>query len=103
MLLKLFAVLVALAIAAPSGAQPYPAKPVRIVVPFAPGGGSDFTGRLIAAKLSERLGAQFLVENRPGAGGNLGAETVVKAPGDGYTLLLISASYTVNPSVYKLN
>lgn len=103
MLLKLFAVLVALAIAAPSGAQQYPAKPVRIVVPFAPGGGSDFTGRLIAAKLSERLGAQFLVENRPGAGGNLGAETVVKAPGDGYTLLLISASYTVNPSVYKLN
>jgi tripartite-type tricarboxylate transporter receptor subunit TctC len=84
-------------------AQTYPAKPVRIIVPFAPGGGSDLAGRLIAAKLTERMGANFIVENRPGAGSNLGAEIAVKSPPDGYTLLVISASYTVNPSVYKLN
>jgi tripartite-type tricarboxylate transporter receptor subunit TctC len=87
----------------PVFAQSYPAKPVRIIVPFAPGGGSDLAGRLVAAKLSERMGGQFIVDNRPGAGSNLGAELAVKAPADGYTLLLISASYTVNPSVYKLS
>ena len=91
------------AVSLPAVAQPYPAKPVRVIVPFAPGGGSDFTGRLVAQKLTERLGTTFVVENRPGAGGNLGAELALKAPADGYTLLLISASYTVNPSVYKLS
>ena len=85
-----------------ASAQPYPTKPVHIIVPFAPGGGSDFIGRFIAQKLSERLGQQFIVDNRPGAGGNLGAEQALKSAPDGYTLLLIAGSYTVNPSLYKL-
>jgi tripartite-type tricarboxylate transporter receptor subunit TctC len=103
---KLLAALSAVALATASHfgfAQPYPAKPVRVIVPFAPGGGSDFTARLMAQKLTERLGTAFVVENRPGAGGNLGAEAAVRSAADGYTLLLISASYTVNPSVYKLS
>jgi len=74
-----------------------------LIVPFAPGGGSDLIGRLIAQKLSERIGQQVLVENKPGAGGNLGAELAVRAAPDGYTLLLIAGSYTVNPSLYKLS
>ena len=64
--------------------QPYPTKPVHIIVPFAPGGGSDFVGHFIAQKLSERPGRQFLVDNRPGAGGNLGAEQAVKSAQDGF-------------------
>ena len=106
MLPRICAALSAAVVAAASlqaGAQSYPVKPVRVIVPFAPGGGSDFTGRLVAQKLTERLGTTFVVENRPGAGGNLGAELALKSPADGYTLLLISASYTVNPSVYKLS
>ena len=80
----------------------YPNKPVKIIAPFAPGGGTDFIARLIAQKLTEKLGAQVIVENKPGAGGNLGAELAVKSPPDGYTLLLVAGSYTVNPSLYKL-
>ena len=83
-------------------AQPYPNKPVKIIAPFAPGGGTDFIARLIAQKLTEKLGGQVIVENKPGAGGNLGAEQAVRSPADGYTLLLVAGSYTVNPSLYKL-
>jgi tripartite-type tricarboxylate transporter receptor subunit TctC len=97
------AVLLCVFAAAPVNAQSWPARPVRLVVPFAPGGGSDFIGRVIARKLSERIGQQVIVENRPGAGSNLGAEYVVRSQPDGYTILLTPASYTVNPSLYKLS
>jgi tripartite-type tricarboxylate transporter receptor subunit TctC len=83
-------------------AQSYPAKPVKIVVAFPPGGGNDFIGRFIAQRLSVSLGQQFVVENRPGAGGTIGVEIGLKAPPAGYTLTLISNSYTVNPSLYKI-
>ena len=83
-------------------AQSYPAKPVRIIVPFAPGGGTDFIARFMAQRLSAALRQQFVVENRPGAGGMIGVEAGVKSPPDGYTLTLVSNSYTVNPSLYKL-
>jgi len=89
--------------ALPVQAQQYPSKPVRIVVPFAPGGGSDFIARFMAQRLTETLGSQVIVENKPGAGGVLGIELGVKSPADGYTLTLIASSYTVNPSIYKLN
>jgi tripartite-type tricarboxylate transporter receptor subunit TctC len=89
-------------LAVPAFAQGYPNKPVKIVVAFAPGGGSDFMARLIAVKLGEKIGQSVIVENRPGAGGNLGAEVALKSPADGYTLFLTAASYTVNPAIYKL-
>src|SRR2546421_7346288 len=95
-------VLAALAVGT-SFSQNYPTKPVRIIAPFAPGGGTDFIARLIAQKLTERLGQQVIVENKPGAGSNLGAECAIKAASDGYTLLLVAGSYTVNPSLYKLS
>jgi len=84
----------------PALAQNYPTKPVRIVVPFGPGGPTDVTARLIAQQLSERLGQQFIVENVPGAGGNIGTTQVARAKGDGYTLLVASTGHMVNPSLY---
>ena len=90
-------------LALPAWSQQYPAKPVRIIVPFAPGGGSDFIARFMAQRLTAALGTQVIVENKPGAGGVLGIEVGVKSPPDGYTLTLIASSYTVNPSIYKLN
>ncbi|MHA7685808.1 tripartite tricarboxylate transporter substrate binding protein [Cupriavidus sp. PET2-C1] len=83
-------------------AQDYPTKPVSIVVPQAPGGTNDIVGRLIAAELSQRLGQQFIVENRPGAGGNVGTQFAARSAADGYTLLLtISSTQAINPAVYK--
>jgi len=85
-------------------AQTYPGRPVRIIVPVSPGGALDITARLMGQWLSERLGQPFVIENRPGAGTNIGVEAVVRAPADGYTLLLIPPSVTVNATLYeKLN
>jgi tripartite-type tricarboxylate transporter receptor subunit TctC len=98
----LVASLAAALLAAPAAAQNYPAKPIHIIVPFAPGGGSDFIARFTAQKLSTSMGAQVIVENKPGAGGLLGIEQGVKAEPDGYTFTLIASSYTVNPALYPL-
>src|SRR3954447_14097445 len=85
-------------------AQAYPARPVRIVLPIAPGGNTDLYGRVIAQWLSERLGQPFVIENRPGANTNIGTEAVARAPADGYTLLLFSPAAAINTTMYpKLN
>ena len=85
-------------------AQAYPSRPVRIIVPFAPAGASDITARLIGQWLSERLGQQFVIENRPGGGGNIGTDAVVRAPADGYTLLMVGSANASNATFYdKLN
>ena len=83
-------------------AQTYPTKPIRLIVPYPPGGGVDIVGRLIASRLSERLGKQIIVENRGGAGSVIGTEVVARSEPDGYTLLIISSAYTINPSLLKL-
>jgi tripartite-type tricarboxylate transporter receptor subunit TctC len=81
--------------------QAYPAKSVRVIVPFAPGGGSDITARQVAQKLSEGLGQQFLVDNRGGAAGLIGMELTVKSPPDGYTIMVMSGSFSATPATHK--
>ncbi|HWI13312.1 MAG TPA: tripartite tricarboxylate transporter substrate-binding protein, partial [Burkholderiales bacterium] len=91
---------VALACATPLAAQTYPEKPVRAIVPFPPGGAADIVARHVAQKLSEGFGVQFIVDNRAGAGGAIGAEVVARAAPDGYTLLLASSSaMSINPHI----
>ncbi len=93
---------VAVATSAVAQGPAYPTKPVKMVVPFPPGGSLDVTGRLIAQKLSEAWGQSVVVENKPGAGGNIGADFVAKSPPDGYTILMGALStHAVNPSLYK--
>src|SRR6266436_1628158 len=90
----------ALLVASRVGAQTYPTRPVRVIVPFAPGGPTDIVARLLTQKLGDHLGRQFYVENVAGAGGNLGMRAAARAAPDGYTLVLVSSSYMVNPSLY---
>jgi len=82
-------------------AQSYPSRPVRVIVPFAAGGGVDIVARLIGQWLSEQLRQPFVIENRPGGGGNIGTEAVVRAPADGYTLLLVTAANAINTTLYE--
>jgi tripartite-type tricarboxylate transporter receptor subunit TctC len=86
-------------------AQAYPTRPVRVIVPFAPAGTTDIAARLMGQWLSERLGRQFVIENRPGASTTIGTEAVVRAPADGYTLLLVTTSSAINTTLFesKLN
>jgi tripartite-type tricarboxylate transporter receptor subunit TctC len=97
------ALAVAFAAVAPAAlAQAYPAKPVTVIVPQSPGGANDTVARVVMAKFSETLGQQFVIENRTGAGGNVGTGAAAKAPKDGYTLLLtVGSSHTINPALYK--
>src|SRR3972149_5606563 len=90
-----------LVLAGQAQAQNYPARPVRMIVPFSPGGAADVPGRMLMQKLTEALGQQVVVDNRPGAGGTLGAGLAAKAAGDGYTLLMISNTHVISASLYK--
>ena len=108
MLMRVCGVLLALSIVFPLSAalaaeEPYPSRPVRFVIPFAPGGVTDIIGRIVAMKLSERIGKQMVVENRGGAGGLIGIEMAAQAKPDGYTLLFTTAAFATNPSLYKVS
>jgi len=95
-------ILLVCAFAIQAGAQPYPAKAVRVIVPYPPGGGNDTLGRLFAAKLGERMGQSFVVENRPGAGTMIGTEAAARSAPDGYTILLSSiATHALSPNLYS--
>ncbi len=99
--MKRVSLLVLLLAALPVLAQPYPSRPVRIVVPLSPGGFADTPARMLAPRLSEQMGRQFFVENKPGAGGTIGADFVAKSPPDGYTLLLTGTPHVISAHLYK--
>src|SRR5947208_15711737 len=98
----LFLVLGLLA-AIPAWAQDWPAKPVRFIVPYPPGGGTDVVARIVQNRLSEALGQTIVIENRGGAGGAVGTEAAAKSAPDGYSFLFTLSSHTLNPLLYKLN
>jgi tripartite-type tricarboxylate transporter receptor subunit TctC len=102
-LISTLLLLLALATVHTTWAQSYPTKPVRLVVPFPPGGGSDIVSRLVAQRLGDRLGQNVIVDNRPGASGNIGHAIVAKAPSDGYTLVLGSSNFVANPAIIARN
>jgi tripartite-type tricarboxylate transporter receptor subunit TctC len=91
-----------LSFSAQAATAAWPTKPIRLIVPFSPGGGTDIIARTLGQKLSETFGQNFIVDNRAGGGGTIGAETTVRASPDGYTMCLVSASYGANPALYKL-
>ncbi|HEY7658824.1 MAG TPA: tripartite tricarboxylate transporter substrate binding protein [Burkholderiales bacterium] len=95
------AFLVAASLAAPALAQPYPSKTVRLIAPFAPGGATDVLARIVAQKLGERWGQSVIVDNRPGAGGNIGAELAARSAPDGYTLVVAGAPHAINMTLYR--
>jgi tripartite-type tricarboxylate transporter receptor subunit TctC len=99
---RLSACLLALlmAVALPAGAQSYPAKPVRFIVPFPPGGPTDILGRVVATRLAEAWAVPVVADNRPGAGGNIGTEQCARSPADGYTVCMLSIAQTISPSIY---
>jgi tripartite-type tricarboxylate transporter receptor subunit TctC len=103
MRLLLKAAMLLLALTVTAAAQDYPNKPIRLIIPFPPGGSNDVVGRVIATQLSDVLGKQVVVDNRAGAGGVIGTEVAANSPPDGYTLLVISIAHAVNPWLYKLN
>jgi len=96
---RVVSVAVLMAIAGAQAQQPYPGKPIRLISPFAPGGGNDILARLVARKLTETWGQPVIVDNRPGANTIIGTEALVKAPPDGYTLILVGSSHVINPSL----
>src|SRR5258707_1092481 len=98
-MIRIALALICMAAALPAIAQPYPSRPVKIIVPFGVGGSADVYARFLGAKLSESLGQSFVVENRPGAGAVVGSEAVAKSPPDGYTLLMMSNTHTVNETL----
>ena len=100
-ILVLLSGLISLMLSAPVNAQTYPNKPVRVVIPYPPGGPTDIVARVLFQQVSEATGQQFLLDNRAGAGGNIGAEIVAKAPADGYTLLIGTTAHAINMSLFK--